>query len=175
MSLSDALQRLAEAQRAVVEALASEYFCDDLEPPVGAFGWSENQLRHYFESGGEEMPAEVPLHTSERAQPDFASDEAAERRPVIVCLGDSLTDFANHVVGPKFADSTLKNLPTASEALRASDGGVEQGPGWITLLVRDYQWRSTADVVNRGYSGMTSRILKADLAAIVTALPVSVS
>jgi hypothetical protein len=171
-SLGEQLALLAATQRAVVATLAAEYYCDDLEPPPAAFGWGEQQLREYFESGGDVLPAEVagrPVQTPVSAN---ASDGVQAHRPVIVCLGDSLTEFGSHVVGPTFADSTLKNLPTASEVLRATDGAVEHGPGWITLLARDYQWRMTADVINRGHSGMTSRLLKADLGHIVASLPV---
>jgi len=163
MSLPDLLTTLAETQRAVVAALGVQYFCDDLEPPPAAFGWGEQQLRLYFESGGERVPA--------NASP-ARSGSADERRPVIVCLGDSLTEFGSHVVGPKFADATLKSAPAASEVLSATDGCAEHGPGWVSLLARDYQWRMTADVVNRGASGMTSRLLKADLATVVSSLPV---
>ena len=34
-------------------ALQEEYFCDDVEPPPHALGWSEAELRSFFESGGE--------------------------------------------------------------------------------------------------------------------------
>lgn len=159
-SLPLLLEQLASAQRAVVEALSSEYFCEDLEPPSCAFGWGEEALRDYFETGGESAPP--------KAAP---AAPAADARPVIVCLGDSLTEFGSHVVGPKFADATLKNTPLASEVLRATDGNEEHGPGWVALLARDYQWRTTADVLNRGFSGMTSRLLRADLASIVASLP----
>ena len=151
---------LAEAQRAVVAALGAEYYCDDLEPPPDAFGWGEQQLRDYFETGGMDVPAVRSAGSGD------------ESRPVIVCLGDSLTEFGSHVVGPKFADATLKNTPTASDVLRATDGADEHGPGWVSLLARDYQWRVTADLVNRGHSGMNSRLLREDLVSIVSSLPV---
>ena len=56
--------------------------------------------------------------------------------------------------------------PVASEFLRGTETdnpGTEHGPGWVALLARDYAWRTTADVVNRGYSGMSSSMLRADL------------
>jgi hypothetical protein len=171
-ALGELLALLTETQRAIVATLAAEYYCDDLEPPPAAFGWGEQQLRDYFETGGDVLPFQTTGMPVRVPVPAGASAEAEARRPLIVCLGDSLTEFGSHVVGPKFADSTLKNLPTASEALCATDGAVEHGPGWITLLARDYQWRMTADVLNRGHSGMTSRLLKADLEHVVASLPV---
>lgn len=171
-TLGELLALLAETQRAVVAALAAEYYCEDLEPPPAAFGWGEQELREYYESGGHVLPAQTTGMPVRAPIPADVSDGAQTHRPAIVCLGDSLTEFGSHVVGPTFADSTLKNLPTASEVLRATDGAVEHGPGWITLLARDYQWRMTADVINRGHSGMTSRLLKADLGHIVASLPV---
>ena len=45
--------------------------------------------------------------------------------------------------------------------------GIEHGPGFVTLLARDYGWRTTADVLNRGYSGMSSAMLRADLPMIL--------
>ena len=44
---------LLRLQRLLVKQLQDEYFCDDVEPPAIAFGWSESKLREYFESGGE--------------------------------------------------------------------------------------------------------------------------
>ena len=35
-----ALAKLKEAQLALIDALQQDYFCDDLEPPSSAFGWS---------------------------------------------------------------------------------------------------------------------------------------
>lgn len=169
-SFGELLATLAETQRSLVALLASEYYCDDLEPPQAAFGWTELQLRDYFESGGDKPPT-----PAEAAGTRAAPGGAEERRPVVLCLGDSLTEFGSQAVGPKTSDATLKNVPTASDVLRATDGAVEHGPGWVSLLARDYQWRLSADVVNRGYSGMTSRLLKADLPAILSALPVSTS
>ena len=44
---------LLRLQRLLVRQLQEEYFCDDVEPPELAFGWSESKLRDYFENGGE--------------------------------------------------------------------------------------------------------------------------
>ena len=60
--------------------------------------------------------------------------------------------------------------PVATEFLRGTETdnpGVEHGPGWLSLLSRDYAWRTTADVINRGYSGYNSAMLRADLPAIL--------
>ena len=43
------LQRL---QKHLVTQLQNEYFCDDVEPPAEAFGWTEEKLKDFFESGG---------------------------------------------------------------------------------------------------------------------------
>jgi hypothetical protein len=53
---ADAASTMAELQRLqahLVALLQNEYFCDDLEPPAAAFGWGDQKLREYFESGGE--------------------------------------------------------------------------------------------------------------------------
>lgn len=43
------LQRL---QKLLVTQLQNEFFCDDIEPPPEAYGWSEEKLKEYFENGG---------------------------------------------------------------------------------------------------------------------------
>eukprot|EP00965_Chrysotila_dentata_P117541 3883797-Pleurochrysis_carterae.AAC.1 len=53
---NDIAKKLREMQRLqsqLVAILQAEYFCDDLELPADAFGWSEGALRNFFESGGE--------------------------------------------------------------------------------------------------------------------------
>ena len=44
--------QLLELQAQLVGALQAEYYCEDLSPPAEAFGWGEQRLRDYFESGG---------------------------------------------------------------------------------------------------------------------------
>ena len=53
MSTASLLAQLKELQSQLVKALQEEYFCDDLEAPAEAFGWSEQRLREFFESGGD--------------------------------------------------------------------------------------------------------------------------
>lgn len=55
--VSTLVAQLKETQAALVRALQDEYFCEDLEPPQLAFGWSEERLREYFETGGDAAPA----------------------------------------------------------------------------------------------------------------------
>jgi lysophospholipase L1-like esterase len=88
----------------------------------------------------------------------------------VLCLGDSITEFGSHIINGPRCD---KLDPVASEFLRLTGTDnplVEHGPGWTVLLQRDYHWRTTADVVNRGHSGYTSRLLRADLSEILGAL-----
>jgi len=62
--------------------------------------------------------------------------------------------------------------PVASEFLRSTETdnpGIEHGPGWVALLARDYAWRTSADVINRGHSGMNSAMLLADLPELLGA------
>ena len=48
-----AVKELKRLQQHLVSLLQNEYFCDDVEPPAEAFGWSEAALREYFENGGQ--------------------------------------------------------------------------------------------------------------------------
>ena len=50
--LAATVAELRRLQQVLVSQLQGEYFCDDLEPPQAAFGWSEDELRGFFESGG---------------------------------------------------------------------------------------------------------------------------
>ena len=52
-SAAETVAQLKRLQALLVTQLQGEYFCDDVEPPVEAFGWAEAKLRDYFESGGE--------------------------------------------------------------------------------------------------------------------------
>ena len=47
------MAELKRLQALLVSQLQGEYFCDDVEPPPLAFGWSEEKLREYFENGGD--------------------------------------------------------------------------------------------------------------------------
>ena len=51
-SVASAVCELRRAQAELVRLLQAEYFCDDVQLPDGALGWSETELRGYFERGG---------------------------------------------------------------------------------------------------------------------------
>jgi hypothetical protein len=48
------------------EDLRSEYFADDVTIPENAHAWSEDELRSYFESGGEKVPVRVCASSLQR-------------------------------------------------------------------------------------------------------------
>jgi acyl-coenzyme A thioesterase PaaI-like protein len=76
--LSTLLEQLASTQRQIVAMLQAEYFCDDVDAPPEALGWSETRLRAFFEAGGlEEEQKVVP-------PPEFASRQSG------VCAGRAL-------------------------------------------------------------------------------------
>ena len=56
--------QLLELQAQLVGALQAEYYCEDLSPPAEAFGWGEQRLRDYFESGGGAAADPCLLYTS---------------------------------------------------------------------------------------------------------------
>ena len=174
MSVGSILSDLADAQRRLVRALQDEYFTDDVEPPPEAFGWDEAKLRAFMESGGELVdvsdvnPVAAPLPPSPLRLPG---------RPAIICIGDACVELASHALtaesvkhekSPPLASETLVNCGPAAPI-------TEQGPGWLGLLARDYTWRSTADVINRGASGYTTRMALADLPNTLATLPVACS
>ena len=190
MSVAELAAKLKETQAQLVKALQEECFCDDLEPPQEAFGWSEVVLRDYMESGGQSKPladvsdppqvkAPAPAPTVPSMPALVDNSEGYEGRPIILCLGDATTEFGSHIINMPTADlgsakhkASLSVVvePVASEFLRGTETdnpGVEHGPGWIALLQRDYAWRTTADVLNRGYSGMNSTMLRHELPAIL--------
>ena len=49
---ADTLKALKQLQEHLVSQLQTEYFCDDVEPPEEAFGWSAKKLTEYFANGG---------------------------------------------------------------------------------------------------------------------------
>lgn len=73
---------LASFRHAVAE-LQAELFADDLEPPAGAHAWSAEQLRTYYESGGESTPCGPPEPSSSviRSGAITASHEDLEPGP----------------------------------------------------------------------------------------------
>ena len=163
MSVSDIVAELAGVRARLVRALQEEYFCDDLELPPTASGWGEEEMRAFYESGGIEGGEAPP------------SPARLPGRKAIVCLGDATTEFASHALTAA-AVRHEKSPPLASEVLVNAGPAApvsEQGPGWLALLRRDYDWRGTADVVNRGLSGTTSRMALADLETTLASLPVA--
>ena len=195
MSVAEITAELGRLQQKLIKALQDEYFCDDVSPPPEAFGWSEQALRDFMESGGEVQPtvgpqptaappAAAPPPPSAIGMPALAAPPApptAAGRPIILCLGDALTEFGSHIVNQPMADvGSSKHKaslsvtvdPVASEFLRSTETdnpGIEHGPGWVALLARDYAWRTAADVINRGHSGMNSAMLLADLPELLGA------
>ena len=196
MSVAELISRLASTQKELVKVLQDEYYCDDLEPPMEAFGWGEQALRDFMESGGEapasttaptppdvsDAPAAPPAAAVIPAAPPAEPENGPPGRPVILCLGDATVEFGSHVIDLPTADVggngkkvgvAFVTDPVASEFLRGTETdnpGVEHGPGWVTLLARDYAWRTSADVINRGYSGYNSALLLADLPEILSTL-----
>lgn len=55
-----ALAAFQQAQRQLVDALQLEYYCDDLEPPLTAFGWAPDEYKQFYQSGGVQQPAAPP-------------------------------------------------------------------------------------------------------------------
>lgn len=181
MSVSELLAEARAVQAKLVKALQDEFYCDDLEPPPSAFGWPEEALREYFESGGEsgDPAATASASAAAAAAPEpppaaptpivLAPSECSAGRPIILCLGDATTEFGTHLINASTAElGSAKNKaslgvtidPVASEFLRETgtdNPRVEHGPGWTAILARDFAWRTTADLVNRGYSGYNRR------------------
>ena len=54
MTISDLVSTIHSMQECLRAALAAEYYCEDLIPPTRALGWSEVQLRAFFERGGDD-------------------------------------------------------------------------------------------------------------------------
>ena len=125
MSVSDLIEKLASTQAALVKALQEEYFCDDVVPPQSAFGWDAEALRAYFESGGETLPSNGSGGNGAAAKPAAAAapppprelgppDTVASGRPIFLALGDSLTEFGQHVCDPTWD----KKAPFAKSELQ---------------------------------------------------------
>jgi len=176
MSTAELISQLSELQSRLVSALQEEYFCDDLVPPKAAFGWDADALRAFFESGGELVPEgkgegarEAPSALPPPPPSLGSAQSISSGRPIFLALGDSLTEFGHHVCDPTWD----KKAPFASDVLSRTQMDVpipEHGPGWLTLLQRDYSYRTAADVINRGYSGCNSRILRRDLPEILSSI-----
>ena len=160
MSVSVKLDVLRRAQADLVRALQEETFCEDLQPPRAAFGWDEQQLRDYFDKGGvaDDVGTLSDDASASARTPPETGPAPTRGRPILLALGDSLTEFGHHLCDPTWD----KKAPFASEVLQRAGVDVpvpEHGPGWLALLQRDFQWRTSCDVLNRGFSGCTSRLL----------------
>lgn len=151
MSVDELVASLKATQRQLVKALQDEYFCDDLEPPIEAFGWSEQSLREFMESGGEtggeskptsggtpdvsEQLASATIATPSPTLPAVtlsasSSGDEFTGRPIILCLGDATTEFASHIINQPTADvgsakhkASLSVVidPVATEFLRGTE------------------------------------------------------
>ena len=177
MSVSSLVIELHAAQQRLTLALQAEYFCDDLDLPPEAYGWGEARIRSFYESGGEATldltDSVVPLSAPSPVAPPVTPAPAG--RPAIVCFGDACVELASHSLTFESVKHD-KSPPVAGELLVAEGLAapiLEQGPGWLSLLARDYAWRCTADVINRGFSGYTTRMALSDLPDLLASLPVS--
>lgn len=83
-------------------------------------------------------------------------------RRTILCIGDSITEYGSHV-------GVCSTVPRPNLVRAGSPSGseAEHGPGWVTLLARDYGWTRRADVLNRGFGGYTTRYILKDLSLIL--------
>ena len=84
MSVAELISRLASTQKELVKVLQDEYYCDDLEPPMEAFGWGEQALRDFMESGGE-APASTTAPTPPETPP--SRPETSDARGLGLGLG----------------------------------------------------------------------------------------
>ena len=158
------IERLRACQRELVDELRSEYYCDDVEPPPEAFGWSEQKLRDYFECGGESPPCNVSDAAAAKPSPVVAP-QLEPSLPCILLVGDSITENALD------GDVNKSEMNPDYMEERFLKGRAEAGMGWAALLARDYGRR--CDVLTRGYSGYNTRWILSDLQAGKLALPSS--
>jgi len=61
-------RREPEEQAALVAELQSEFFAEDVVPPKGSASWTEDEMRDFFDSGGETLPAGFHIPSSEAAK-----------------------------------------------------------------------------------------------------------
>ena len=91
---------LASFRQAVAE-LQAELYADDLEPPAGAHAWSAEQLRTYYETGGEIRPSQrggsltgglaadlEPRPGGSRLGGRLEAEEVEAEEPPVVIRGD---------------------------------------------------------------------------------------
>jgi lysophospholipase L1-like esterase len=122
-----AVQRLVDdlrkIQRALVSELQAASFCDDLEPPAGAFGWTADQFIEFFESGG---GAAEPAPPAKALRPP---------RPALLLIGDSQTDIGSHVDDSSLGWVSL--LTRDYQAGRSMDVVNRGFSGYNSRFVRD--------------------------------------
>ena len=84
------LQQLRSLQSKVVDALQQEYFCDDVTPPDACWGWDDQALRDFFESGGEKLPSTAAAAAAPPAVQNAAPAAAAgPDRAIVELLNDA--------------------------------------------------------------------------------------
>ncbi|KAL1519987.1 hypothetical protein AB1Y20_023469 [Prymnesium parvum] len=72
-----AVQSFHAARAALIEALQLEYFCDDLEPPMSAFGWDVQAFQAFYQSGGTDVPSPAALPAAASPAPAASGDDPA--------------------------------------------------------------------------------------------------
>lgn len=140
-------EKLQSLQKQLIDELCDEYHCDDISPPPECFGWDEDRLRRYFESGGHE-PTPVATNT--------APAPGEYEKSCLLCIGDSITELGCMLGGGSMPPGSILE---------------QHGPGWTALLARDYGISRSLDVINRGFGGYTTRWILADLKAGLLSLP----
>ena len=140
-------EKLQSLQKQLIDELCDEYHCDDISPPPECFGWDEERLRGYFESGGHEP---TPVATGTAPAP------GEYEKPCLLCIGDSITELGCMLGGGSMPPGSILE---------------QHGPGWTALLARDYGISRSLDVINRGFGGYTTKWILADLKAGLLSLP----
>ena len=165
MSISELTAKVKAAQQELVAALQAEYFTDDVEPPAEAFGWSEDRLREFFESGGDDSGSATTT-----AAPTDVTDSPTGDAPLpsFVLLGDSITALACRSGGAPAVNQ--EGDPDVLSYVRCPPE--KDGPGWVALLKRDYaSFVTRVDVLPRGQSAINSRLYRQDLENGLLGLP----
>jgi len=81
VDVSTAMAAFTAARASLVDALQMEYFCDDLDPPEAAFGWSIEAYEEYYKSGGKTMPVAFALPPPTAPAPPVESLSVADDGP----------------------------------------------------------------------------------------------
>jgi len=80
--------RSSDYHEVLVQALQDEFLADDLTPPAEALVWTEFQLRSWFASGGDEIPAPQGPGSGGSSPRERSPCRASAMR--VLCFGDSL-------------------------------------------------------------------------------------